>query len=79
MKTSVVAIFSGRLVVSELGIAEDLPQHEVEEGDGDSRQVGQHDDGRRDQPPIQPIHGPNAREAQVKEVPASGMALFSSR
>ena len=31
------------------------------------------------QPPIQPIHGPNARDAQVNEVPASGMALFSSR
>ena len=31
------------------------------------------------QPPIQPIQGPKAREAQVKEVPASGMALFSSR
>jgi hypothetical protein len=31
------------------------------------------------QPPIQPSHGPKARETQVKEVPASGMALFSSR
>ena len=31
------------------------------------------------QPPIQPIQGPKARDAHVKEVPASGMALFSSR
>ena len=29
------------------------------------------------QPPIQPTNGPNAREAHVKEVPASGMALSS--
>ena len=31
------------------------------------------------QPAIHPIHGPNARAAHVKEVPASGMRLLSSR
>ena len=31
------------------------------------------------QPPIQPTQGPKAREAQVNDVPESGMALFSSR
>ena len=30
------------------------------------------------QPPIQPISGPNARDAHVKVVPQSGSALFSS-
>ncbi len=30
------------------------------------------------QPPAQPVFGPNAREAQVKVVPQSGSALFSS-
>ena len=30
-------------------------------------------------PANQPTHGPNARVAQVKEVPASGMRLLSSR
>ncbi len=29
--------------------------------------------------PIQPIHGPKARDAHVNEVPASGMTLFSSQ
>ena len=31
------------------------------------------------QPPIQPARGPNARAVQVKVVPQSGSALFSSR
>ena len=31
------------------------------------------------QPPIQPTQGPKARDAHVKEVPASGIALFNSR
>jgi hypothetical protein len=31
------------------------------------------------QPPSQPIHGPNARPAQVKVVPQSGSARLSSR
>src|SRR5580658_1998617 len=31
------------------------------------------------QPPIQPVRGPNARAAQVKVMPQSGSALFSSR
>ena len=31
------------------------------------------------QPPSQPAQGPNARRDQVKVVPQSGMALFSSR
>ena len=30
------------------------------------------------QPPAQPVFGPNARVAQVKVVPQSGSALFSS-
>ena len=30
------------------------------------------------QPPAQPVRGPNARDAQVKVVPQSGSALFSS-
>ena len=30
------------------------------------------------QPAAQPVRGPNAREAQVNEVPQSGSALFSS-
>ena len=30
------------------------------------------------QPPIQPAFGPKARAAQVKVVPQSGSALFSS-
>ena len=30
------------------------------------------------QPPAQPVLGPNARVAQVKVVPQSGSALFSS-
>ena len=30
------------------------------------------------QPPIHPVFGPNARVAQVKVVPQSGSALFSS-
>ena len=30
------------------------------------------------QPPTQPVLGPNARVAQVKVVPQSGSALFSS-
>ena len=29
-------------------------------------------------PPIQPVTGPNARDAQVKVVPQSGSALLSS-
>ena len=33
----------------------------------------------RPQPAIQPIHGPNARVAQVNEVPESGIRLLSSR
>lgn len=33
----------------------------------------------RPHPAIQPTHGPKARAAQVKLVPASGMRLFSSR
>ncbi|CAH0237037.1 hypothetical protein SRABI02_02835 [Plantibacter cousiniae] len=33
----------------------------------------------RPQPAIQPTHGPNARVAQVNEVPESGMRLLSSR
>ncbi len=35
-------------------------------------------DARMPQPPIQPVRGPNARVAQVKVVPQSGSALFSS-
>ena len=31
------------------------------------------------QPPSQPAQGPKARRDQVKVVPQSGMALFSSR
>ena len=31
------------------------------------------------QPPIHPVLGPNVRAAQVKVVPASGSASFSSR
>ena len=30
------------------------------------------------QPPAQPVRGPKARAAQVKVVPQSGSALFSS-
>lgn len=37
--------------VRQLRIAEELGQHEVEEVHGDGGKVGQHDDGRRDQPP----------------------------
>ena len=33
----------------------------------------------RPQPASQPIHGPNARVAQVKDVPESGMRRLSSR
>ena len=33
----------------------------------------------RPQPASQPTHGPNARAAQVNEVPESGMRLLSSR
>jgi hypothetical protein len=31
------------------------------------------------QPAIQPTHGPNARAAQVNDVPESGIWRFSSR
>ena len=36
-------------------------------------------DATSPQPAIQPIHGPNARVAQVKLVPESGIAALSSR